>query len=266
LSATNLKWLQAICSKIFIQSSVQIIEICCTIKMYKQRTGEGLVMKLVGYVRVSSESQEDNTSLADQQRRIKSYCDAFGHELLEVFIEVASGKDTDNRPQFQSALARLKGDADGIVAIKLDRIARNCRDVLELVEDTLQPANKALVLLDLHVDTSTPTGKMILTMMAAVAELERAQINERTQGGRRAKAANGGYAYGSPSFGCQAVDGELVASESEQQTIDIIRRHHKSGKSLRAIADYLNSQGLKSKRGKAWAHTSVKSVLDRLYA
>ena len=222
-------------------------------------------MKLVGYVRVSTESQEDNTSLADQQRRIRAYCEAFGHELLEVFIEVGSGKDTENRPQFQSALARLKTDADGIVALKLDRIARNCRDVLELVEDVLQPANKALVLLDLNVDTSTPTGKMILTMMAAVAELERAQINERTQGGRKAKASQGGYAYGSPAFGQTAVDGELVANDDEQQVIEIIRKHHKSGKSLRAIAQYLNENGYKSKRGKDWQHTSVKTILDRLY-
>ncbi len=112
---------------------------------------------------------------------------------------------------------------------------------MELVEDVLQPANKALVLLDLNVDTSTPTGKMILTMMAAVAELERAQITERTQGGRKAKASQGGYAYGSPAFGQQSVEGKLVPSDDEQQVIEIIRRHHKSGKSLRAIALFLCS-------------------------
>ncbi|GAX37290.1 site-specific recombinase [Nodularia sp. NIES-3585] len=106
---------------------------------------------------------------------------------------------------------------------------------------------------------------MILTMMAAVAELERAQITERTQGGRKAKASQGGYAYGSPAFGKSAVEGELVANDDEQQVIDIIRRHHKSGKSLRAIAQYLNENGYKSKRGKDWQHTSVKTVLDRLY-
>lgn len=154
---------------------------------------------------------------------------------------------------------------DGIVAVKLDRIARNTRDVLALVEDTLQPNNKALVLLDLQVDTSTPTGRMILTVMAAVATLERDVINERTQGGRKAKAEQGGYAYGSPKFGTQAVEGELVPNEKEQEIIEIIRRHHKSGKSLRAIADYLNQHGYPSKRGGVWKHTSIKTVLDRLY-
>jgi site-specific DNA recombinase len=223
-------------------------------------------MKLVGYVRVSSESQADNTSLTEQRKKIEAYCYAFGHELVHIYEEVGSGKDAEHRPQFQAALATVRTQADGIVAVKLDRIARNTRDVLALVEDTLQPNNKALVLLDLQVDTSTPTGRMILTVMAAVATLERDVINERTQGGRKAKAEQGGYAYGAPKFGTQAVEGELVTDEKEQEIIDIIRRHHKSGKSLRAIADYLNQHGYPSKRGGEWKHTSVKAVLDRLYS
>jgi DNA invertase Pin-like site-specific DNA recombinase len=106
---------------------------------------------------------------------------------------------------------------------------------------------------------------MILTVMAAVAQLERDTINERTQGGRAAKASKGGYAYGAPKFGAKAVDGELVSDEGEQAVIDVIRRHHKSGKSLRAIAEYLNAQGYKPKRGNQWSHSSVKTIIDRLY-
>jgi DNA invertase Pin-like site-specific DNA recombinase len=170
-----------------------------------------------------------------------------------------------NRPEFNKAMEMVKNEADGIVSLKLDRIARNCRDVLVLVEDTLQPQNKALVLLDLNVDTSTPTGKMILTMMAAVAELERAQINERTQGGRKAKADKGGYAYGSPKFGQSSNDGELVENEDETKIIDIIRKHHKSGKKANAIAKYLNAQGIPTKRGKQWTQQGVINILNRLY-
>jgi DNA invertase Pin-like site-specific DNA recombinase len=220
-------------------------------------------MKLVGYCRVSTEGQEDNTSLENQRRRIEAYCQAFDHELMEVFVEVGSGKDTVNRPQFQSAMEMVATKADGIVALKLDRIARSCRDVLTLVEDVLQPSSKALVLLDLNVDTSTPTGKMILTMMAAVAELERAQINERCQGGRKAKADAGGYAYGTPAFGFAAQEKELVPVEDEQQTIALIRRHRRSGKSYAKIADYLNGQGIPTKRGKEWNAMQVHRIIQR---
>ena len=222
-------------------------------------------MKLVGYVRVSTDGQEDNTSLASQQERIECYCKAFDHELVKVFVEVGSGKDMKNRPEFNKAMEMVKNEADGIVSLKLDRIARNCRDVLTLVEDTLQPQNKALVLLDLNVDTSTPTGKMILTMMAAVAELERAQINERTQSGRKAKAEKGGYAYGSPKFGQSSNDGELVENEDETKIIDIIRKHHKSGKKANQIAKYLNAQGIPTKRGKQWTQQGVINILNRIY-
>ncbi len=91
-------------------------------------------------------------------------------------------------------------------------------------------------------------------------------IWERLELGRRSKAAQGGYAgYGSPAFGEKTVNGNLVADEKEQQIIELIRRHHKSGKSLQQIANWMNTQGYKTKRGKEWQRISVKRVLDRLY-
>ncbi|MBE7380765.1 MAG: recombinase family protein [Leptolyngbya sp. SIO1E4] len=92
------------------------------------------------------------------------------------------------------------------------------------------------------------------------------EIRERLERGRRAKASNGGYAgYGSPAFGQQSVNGQLVDNPVECQIIELIRRHHKSGKSLQKIADWLNQKGYTTKRGQAWQRISVKRVLDRLY-
>ncbi|MGI0492312.1 recombinase family protein [Alkalinema pantanalense CENA528] len=89
---------------------------------------------------------------------------------------------------------------------------------------------------------------------------------ERLEQGRQAKASNGGYAgFGSPAFGQQSVNGELVADPQESQVIELIRRHHKAGKSLQKIADWLNSNGYYTKRGQPWQRISVKRVLDRLY-
>jgi site-specific DNA recombinase len=184
--------------------------------------------------------------------------------LIEVFEEVGSGKNTSQRPVFIQALEAVRTKADGIIAAKLDRIARNTRDVLALVEDTLQPSNKTLVLLDLHVDTSTPTGTMILTVMAAVATLERSVINQRTQGGRKSKAENGGYAYGAPGYGQVADGGKLVTDEKEQAVIEVIRRHRKSGKSYGELAEYLNEKGYPTKRGGKWSSSTVFNICKRL--
>ncbi|NEP55083.1 MAG: recombinase [Moorea sp. SIO3C2] len=98
------------------------------------------------------------------------------------------------------------------------------------------------------------------------AEPQKNPIWERLELGRRNKAAQGGYAgYGSPAFGEKSVNGKLVANEKEQQIIELIRRHHKSGKSLQQIANWMNDQGYKTKRGRQWQRISVKRVLDRLY-
>ncbi|MBE9069645.1 recombinase family protein [Leptolyngbya cf. ectocarpi LEGE 11479] len=98
------------------------------------------------------------------------------------------------------------------------------------------------------------------------AEPQKNPIWERLDSGRRSKAAQGGYAgYGSPAFGEKSVNGNLVVDEKEQQIIELIRRHHKSGKSLQQIANWMNTQGYKTKRGREWQRISVKRVLDRLY-
>lgn len=91
-------------------------------------------------------------------------------------------------------------------------------------------------------------------------------IWEKLRQGKQEKAARGGYAgYGSPAFGQRAIGGELVEDPQEQQVIESIRRHHKSGKSLQQIADWLNQNGYPTKRGQQWKRISVKRVLDRLY-
>jgi DNA invertase Pin-like site-specific DNA recombinase len=100
----------------------------------------------------------------------------------------------------------------------------------------------------------------------AAENFQKRNLWERLEQGRKLKAAKGGYAgYGSPPFGQDAVNGELVENPAEQQVIELIRRHHKSGKSLQQIANWLNECGYYTKRGQQWKRISVKRVLDRLY-
>lgn len=224
-------------------------------------------MKLIGYIRVSSEGQAENTSLDDQQEKITAYCTALNHELVEIYQDVQSGGKTENRKGLQNAIAALlDGKANGLIALKLDRLGRRASDVLTLIDKELQPNNKALIVIDMNMDTSTATGKLVLTMLAGVAEFEKTQINERTKNGKKARAKTSDYANGGqPKFGHKADNKNLVVDEKEQEIIDVIRRHHKSGKSQRQIAEYLNEQGIVSKQGKQWSSTTVGRVLERLY-
>lgn len=89
---------------------------------------------------------------------------------------------------------------------------------------------------------------------------------QRLEAGRRAKAAQGGYAgYGSPPFGERTVKGQLVKDEQEQQVIALIYHQHQAKQSLQQIANWLNAKGYTTKRGQQWQRISVKRVLDRLY-
>jgi site-specific DNA recombinase len=221
-------------------------------------------MRLVGYTRVSTADQANNTSLEDQRTRILSYGIAMGHEVVQCFSEVRSGKDTGNRPEFQRAIGMLKsGEADGLIVTKIDRLGRNVSDLLKLVDEVIAPLGKSLVILESQIDTSSPQGRMVLTMIAAMAEMERSVIRERVERGRKAKADKGGYAFGAPPIGKKAVDGELVLDDVEQETIALIQRHRKSGKSPQKIADFLNAQSIPTKRGGTWHHSTVRKVLGR---
>lgn len=80
---------------------------------------------------------------------------------------------------------------------------------------------------------------------------------------RQAKAERGGYAFGAPPIAHKAVDGELVTDEAEQETIALIQRHRKSGKSPQKIADFLNAQRIPTKRGGTWHHSTIRKVLGR---
>ena len=109
--------------------------------------------------------------------------------------------------------------------------------------------------------------KVVEYLRVMTAEnLDNYEIWSRLDRGRQEKAASGGYAgYGSPAFGQRTVDGELIEDPQEQEIIELIRRHHKSGKSLQQIADWLNQNEYPTKRGQQWQRISVKRVLDRLY-
>jgi len=134
-------------------------------------------MAIIGYARVSTADQHLEVQVGQLQ--------AAGCE--KVFMEKISGADT-NRPQL-SALLDYAREGDTVVCCKLDRIARSTRHLLEIV-DRLEGKNIAFRALNINLDTTTPTGKLMLTMLGAIAEFERELMLERQREGiEKAKAA-----------------------------------------------------------------------------
>ena len=223
--------------------------------------------KAVGYARISSDSQEKNSSIDTQKAAIAQHCASSGIECLRIFVDVGSGADLDDRPQYKAMLKFLKSHKNihAVVALRLDRLGRDTITILQLVDflGRLKPLPVALDLIDFPIDCHTPIGRLIITILAAVAELERYMIAVRTATGRLSKDAAGGYAFGAPAFGWLAKAGEMMPDIVEQEIIQYIRRWHRAGWSLRDMAKKLTALKLPTKRCGAWHPSIISKIIRR---
>ena len=136
-------------------------------------------MAIIGYARVSTSDQSIDRQL-----------DELGANGCErVFSEAASGKRGAHRPQWEACLAHLRA-GDTLVVVELSRLGRNTGDLGRLLDD-LDQRGIGLTILNLGIDTKTPAGRLIFTIVGAVAAMERELLIERTQSGLAAARARG---------------------------------------------------------------------------
>ncbi|MCL2004521.1 MAG: recombinase family protein [Oscillospiraceae bacterium] len=138
-------------------------------------------MNTYGYIRVSSADQNEDRQLDAMH--------ALGISANRIYTEKQSGKRAANRPRLQALMAAVKA-GDSVTVESISRFARNTKDLLELVE---QLAAKGVEFISLkeNIDTTTPTGKFMLTIFGAVAELERGYILQRQAEGIAAAKRRG---------------------------------------------------------------------------
>ena len=197
-------------------------------------------IRAIGYRRVSDVSQVQNHSLGYQTQVLASAANARGWdiEIREEKGGAGSGKDTGGLSVLTQTLADLDaGRADALIVTRLDRLARNTGDGLAIL-DRAKANGWAAVILDLSIDTSTPVGKAIVTVLWAWATYERELILERTQMGReRARAA--GKHLGMPT---KIPDDVLLRITGERA----------AGRTLEQVAAGLNTDGLRGATGRPW--------------
>ena len=164
-------------------------------------------MAKIGYARVSTEDQELTAQLEQLQ--------AAG--IDKVFQEKASGVKQD-RPQL-AAMLDYSREGDTVVVCKLDRIARSTKHLLEIVE-TLEARKVSFQVLNINLDTSTPTGKLMLSMLAAIGQFEREMMLERQREGIRLAKAAGAYKGRKPTAMGQAAKVlELIGQGKTKQAV-----------------------------------------------
>jgi DNA invertase Pin-like site-specific DNA recombinase len=193
-------------------------------------------MRVLGYVRVSTDEQSNSgAGLEAQRRAIISECERRGWQLVEVIEDAGLSAKDMKRPGVQEALRTLKaGEASALVVAKLDRLSRSMIDFTALMGKA-QKEGWALVALDCAVDTTTPAGEAMAHMLATFAQFERRMISQRTKDALAVKKAQ-----------CVRIGRPPVMPRAVVQRM---RRDRAKGLSYRAIADRLNADGVPTAQG-----------------
>lgn len=220
-------------------------------------------MKVVGYIRVSTEDQaEGGFSLAAQKAKLEQYASLYELDLVEIVVDAGASAKSLNRDGLSRALAALdSGEAEGLLVAKLDRLTRSVKDLGTLLDGYFASKFALLSVAD-QIDTSTAAGRLVLNVLTSVAQWEREAIGERTSVALKQKQAQGEH-VGSPALGYEVVEGKLKAVRSEIEVVERILELRRAGETLTAIADTLNFEGVATKRGGKWYAKTVSNVIRR---
>ena len=223
------------------------------------------------YTRVSTAIQVDGYSLDAQKDKLRKYAE---YEDMIVAAEYSdegfSGKNIQGRLEFQRMLNDIQEGKDGVsyvLVFKLSRFGRNAADVLNSLQ-LMQDFGVNLICVEDGIDSSKDSGKLMISILSAVAEIERENIRTQTMAGREQKAREGKWNGGFAPYGYRLENGNLVIAEDEVEVIRIIYdRYIHTNEGVSAVANYLNNHGYTKKLRQngtipSFSSNFVKDVLD----
>jgi DNA invertase Pin-like site-specific DNA recombinase len=206
-------------------------------------------MRAIGYARVSTDGQaESGAGLDAQVSAMRAESVRRGWELVRVAIDAGvSGKSLNGRHQLTEALDALDaGEAEVLLAAKLDRVSRSVLDFAALMARA-DRRGWCIVVLDVNVDTTSATGELMATVVAAFAQYERRLIGQRTRDALAAKRASG-VVLGRPRTLDTALRERIISERA-------------AGRSLREIAEALTTERVPTAQGGArWYASTVRHV------
>jgi len=223
----------------------------------------------VAYYRVSTDRQgRSGLGLDAQRETVRRHLDSQAGPLVAEFTEVESGKRSE-RPQLQAALVACRAQKAVLIIAKLDRLARNARFLLTILEGA---GDEGVVFCDLPHVPAGPVGKFMLTQLAAVAELEAGLISQRTKDALRVAKAKG-TKLGNPALragtSAQARHASAAASDKARararDVAPYIEAARKAGAvTLAELAQALESRGVRAARGGAkWSPSQVRRAIQQ---
>lgn len=223
------------------------------------------------YTRVSTSIQVDGYSLDAQREKLRKYAEYEDMAIAgEYSDEGFSGKNIQGRLEFQRMLNDIQDNKDGVAYVlvfKLSRFGRNAADVLNSLQ-LMQDFGVNLICVEDGIDSSKDSGKLMISVLSAVAEIERENIRTQTMAGREQKAREGKWNGGFAPYGYRLENGKMLIAEDE---VDVIRaiydRYIHTNDGVSGVAKHLNSHGYTKKLRQngtipGFSANFVKDVLD----
>lgn len=226
--------------------------------------------KCVLYSRVSTEMQVDGYSLEGQVTCMKNFANREEMTIVNNYEDAGkSGKSIDGRPAFQQMLSDIQGglQVDYILVYKLSRFGRNAADILNSLA-LVQTYDVNLISVEEGIDSSQASGKLLISVLSAVSEIERENILEQTMNGRREKARQGLWNGGPAPYGYKQKDNTLEINEDEANVVRLIfEKFANTSMGYGGVAKYLNLQGISKNPHKesditVWSGRCIQSILD----
>ena len=205
-------------------------------------------IKVYTYTRVSTAMQTDGYSLDAQKARMEAYADNNGYEIVGTYEDAGkSGKSIEGRLEFNRMMEDIKSGKDGVsfvLVFKLSRFGRNAADVLSTLQ-VMQDFGVNLICVEDGIDSSKDAGKLMISVLSAVAEIERENIRMQTMEGRIQKAREGKWNGGFAPYGYQLIDGKLQINEEEAEAIRVIfDQYVHTDIGANGVAKYLENHGI----------------------
>ena len=220
--------------------------------------------RTVAYLRVSTEKQADKgVSLEAQRAKVEAYAQLYDLELVDVVVDAGVSAKTLDRPGLQRALEMLKtGQAEALLAVKLDRLTRSVVHLGQLVEDYFADGKWALLSVGEQIDTRSAAGRLVLNVLGSVSQWEREAIGERTSAAMQHLRANGAYTGGHAPYGYRLGPDGLIEPEPVEASVrERARSLRAMGRSLREIAQELAAEGFLSRVGRHFAPKQIARMV-----